>query len=269
MSPGMGPPPKPPGQRKRRNKRPTLSVIDGGASSAAAATDPEPSKGVPSAPDGLRPATVARWVLYWCSDVSKLVDRDVDLTAIERLFQLYDARARDLATIEKEGAVAVGSQGQPVRHPLARAVLEYGTEIGRLEDRFGVSPRGRLQLGLTVGAGPSTPEGLSAALLGGLKVDPRSKGADPRSEGIKPKTKGEPMGMLRWGDNSMWGVIHKRSKKSGRYYWIIASETGRPRALMSFGGHKGFATKDESRADAREVVEGLGAKYQDLTETEG
>ena len=265
MSPGMGPPPKPPGQRKRRNKRPTLAVIQGGASEAA--TAPVLPGGNPPPPDGLRPETAARWELYWRSDVSKLVDRDVDLTALERLFELYDARARDLETIEEEGAVVQGSQGQPVRHPLARAVLEYGTEIGRLEDRFGVSPRGRLQLGLTVGAGPSTPEGLSAALVGGLSVDPRREGADPRDEDTT-QPKGEPMGVLRWGDNSEYGVIHKQSKKSGRFYWVLADATGRPRALMSFGGHRGFATEDESRADAREVVEGLGAKYQDLTETE-
>ena len=268
MSPGMGPPPKPPGQRKRRNKRPALAVIQGGASATETAPAPS-SSGGPPPPDGLRPATVARWVLYWCSDVSKLVDRDVDLTALERLFELYDQRALDLEVIAEEGAVVQGSQGQPVRHPLARAVLEYGSEIGRLEDRFGVSPRGRLQLGLTVGAGPSTPEGLSAALVGGLKVDPRDKGPDPRSEvPVKPKPKGEPMAVLRWGDNSEYGVIHKKSKKSGRWYWILADATGRPRALVSFGGHRGFATEDESRADAREVVEGLGAKYQDLTETE-
>ena len=259
----MGPPPKPPGQRKRRNKRPTLSVIQGGAT--AAATEPEARKGVPPAPDGIRPATVARWVLYWCSDVSKLVDRDVDLTAIERLFTLYDQRDRDLMTIEVEGAVVQGSQGQPVRHPLARAVIEYGSEIGRLEDRFGVSPRGRLQLGLTVGAGPSTPEGLSAALV----VDPRNERADPRDEERKPKPKGDTMAVLRWGDNSKFGVIHKQSKKSGRWYWLLADSTGRPRSVMSFGGHKGFATEEESRADAREVVEGLGARYSDLTESEG
>ena len=255
MSPGMGPPPKPPGQRKRRNKRPTLAVIQGGASTAEMA--PVLGGRNPRPPDGLRPETAARWELYWNSDVSKLVDRDVDLTALERLFALYDQRARDLETIEAEGAVVVGSQGQPVRHPLARAVLEYGSEIGRLEDRFGVSPRGRLQLGLTVGAGPSTPEGLSAALV-----------VDARNEPVTPKTKGEPMGVLRWGDNSEYGVIHRKSKKSGRYYWVLAMATGRARAVMSFGGHKGFATEEESRADAREVIEGLGAQYSDLTETE-
>ena len=271
MSPGMGPPPKPPGQRKRRNKRPRLSVIDGGAGSAAE-TAPEPSSiGSPPAPAGLRPETAERWGLYWRSDVSKLVDRDVDLTALERLFTLYDQRDRDLATIEAEGSVVVGSQNQPVRHPLGRAVLEYGTEIGRLEDRFGVSPRGRLQLGLTVGAGPSTPEGLSAALV----VDPRNVGGDPRNVGggkanvTATQPRGEPMAVLRWGDNSKYGVIHKRSKKNRLWYWILADETGDARANMSFGHrNRGFETEEESRADAKEVVEGLGAKYHDLTETE-
>ena len=78
------------------------------------------------------------------------------------------------------------------------------------------------------------------------------------------------MGMLRWGDNSKYGVVHKRSENYGRWYRRLVDETGRSRALMSLGGYPaGFATEDESRADAREVVEGLGAQYQDLTEAEG
>ena len=47
--------------------------------------------------------------------------------------------------------LVLGSQGQPVANPLARVVLGYDAEIRQLEDRLGLSPRARANLGISVG----------------------------------------------------------------------------------------------------------------------
>ena len=71
------------------------------------------------------------------------------------------------------------------------------------------------------------------------------------------------MGILRWLiDNSDYGVEIEQSSKDRRWYWILRDGTGKPRAIpTAFGSHHGFETAEACEADARDVVEGLGARF--------
>jgi len=71
-----------------------------------------------------------------------------DAHIIERYVSLQVRRAKLLATLEHEGYVTVGSQGQDVAHPAARLVLDIEGKLPPLEDRLGLSPEARLRLGL-------------------------------------------------------------------------------------------------------------------------
>jgi hypothetical protein len=108
------------------------------------AANPAP---IPGAPAGLLPATGAQWAAFWASDVAQAIDQASDLPAVERLFLLRDERARSFDVYSRQRTVS-GSQGQPVLNPLAAVVRACDAEIRALEDRLGLNPRARLQLGL-------------------------------------------------------------------------------------------------------------------------
>ncbi len=55
----------------------------------------------------------------------------------------------------------VGSQGQPVANPAWRILAGLRKELRLLEDRFGLSPRSRLGLGIEPGTVKKTIEDLA------------------------------------------------------------------------------------------------------------
>lgn len=143
-----GPPPK--AKKQRRNRPTELRVL--------------PSK---------------RWAEYWGSDIAQLADVATDRSAIERLFTLYDERERAYRAYRRERFVT-GSQGQIVAHPAVRLVNRFDKEIRQLEIQFGLTPRARLQLGITFG---KTMGDLNRALAeeddgDGDEADPRLQGAE-------------------------------------------------------------------------------------------
>ena len=104
----------------------------------------------PAPPRNLRPAVLKTWNEYWGSELAKLVDPATDGPAIRRLFILYDERERAYNE-GKNKRMILGAANQKVLNPLLRYVAQCDMEIRQLEDRLGMSPRSRLQLGITFG----------------------------------------------------------------------------------------------------------------------
>jgi P27 family predicted phage terminase small subunit len=89
------------------------------------------------------------WDTFWASDLAKAVRADLHIRALNRLATLYDERERSQFALREEGSpIATGSQGQPIQHPLTKYIAQLDNEIRQLEDRFGLTPRAMLALGL-------------------------------------------------------------------------------------------------------------------------
>ena len=105
----------------------------------------------PDPPSRLLKQTREAWIAYWSSPMVKFVSPQTDAPALVRLFTLYDERARAYIALRKGERVVTGSKGQPVLSPLYSAIATMDPEIRQIEDRFGLSPRSRLQLGVVLG----------------------------------------------------------------------------------------------------------------------
>ena len=57
-----------------------------------------------------------------------------------------------------------GSTGQPRANPLYKQVQEFQAEARQLEDRFGLSPKARLSLGITFAEAASSLDALNERL---------------------------------------------------------------------------------------------------------
>ena len=72
------------------------------------------------------------------------------------------------------------------------------------------------------------------------------------------------MKFFGFGDNSDFKCRIAEDRK-GRWHWIIEDATGKARALPPLAGTpEGFASEEAAIADARGVVNGLGADFRDL-----
>ena len=120
--------------------------------------------------------TVAAWSSFWQSDLSGLV-LAADRPALARLFRMYDMRER-LERVYQKQPFSVGSTGQLVSHPASKEIASLDGRILALEDRFGITPMGRLKLGVTFGAAAKSLEALNAEFGDDTEdEDPRT---DPR-----------------------------------------------------------------------------------------
>lgn len=171
---GRGPARKDPEQRQRRNEAKPLELVGPGGTLEGVGDAP------PAPPDYLLAATQDRWAAYWTSPVAKLVDAVSDLPALERLFWLYDDLERSRRAVQDVGHMVEGSQGQAVMNPLLRHMQTQAAEIRQMEDRFGLSPRARLSLNLTLGQAANSLADLNAPFLadGGDDDDPRMDAVD-------------------------------------------------------------------------------------------
>jgi Phage terminase, small subunit len=106
--------------------------------------------------------TVAEWNGYWGSDVARLAT-DETVPVVRRLHDLRDERRLLFEGIRKSGArLTLGHKGQPRANPLYRVVLEIDAEIRMLEDRLGLSPLSKLQLGVVLGDAGGALDALNA-----------------------------------------------------------------------------------------------------------
>ena len=117
------------------------------------------------------------WTSYWESDVAGAV-LDADMPALIRLFELYDVRERLMAVYVVE-PFSTGSTGQLSMHPAAREIASLDGRIVQLESAFGITPDGRLKLGIVMGAAAKSLDDLNRAFNAdvgddeGDEVDPR------------------------------------------------------------------------------------------------
>lgn len=148
-----GPAPKPPERRQRRNRPTTLRVVPGGTL----------GRPVPPPPAGLLAATRREWETFWRSELARLIEPDTDLPALERLYRYYDEHRRVLREARKE-RLTIGSTGQMVLNPLLKYAESVAKEIRALEDRFGLTPRARLTLGIKFGEAARSLDDLNRML---------------------------------------------------------------------------------------------------------
>lgn len=148
-----GPSPKQPGKRQRANKPSQMRVIPGGLVGRI----------VPEPPKGMLKVISQRWVDFWGSDLAQLVEPATDMMALHRLFTLYDDRERAYRSVKKKPFVK-GSKGQPVANPMAGRTESLDKEIRMLEDRFGLTPKARLALGIAFGQMTKSLDDLNSSL---------------------------------------------------------------------------------------------------------
>lgn len=113
------------------------------------------------------------WERLWSSPLASSF-AESDVPALERLFVLRDEALRHQKAGRKRPTVT-GSQGQEVLNPVLRQRDALLAEIRQLEDRFGLSPRSRLQLGITLLDQQRSLADLNRRYLddGGDRPDPR------------------------------------------------------------------------------------------------
>lgn len=156
--------------RKPADRRQGKGTRDVGAVSAVATS-------VPSAPhpsgSKLLAATVEAWETFWSDELAGLV-KPADMPALVRLFRMYDLRERMERQLLKQ-PFAEGSTGQIVVHPASKEMASLDGRILALEDRFGITPAGRLKLGVVFGAAARSLEELNRDFDHDDEID-----ADPR-----------------------------------------------------------------------------------------
>ncbi len=116
----------------------------------AVVTADDPGLSVPNPPTGLLAESQTRWLAFWSSRMATVVDVDSDLPGLIRWITAFDEWLRTSKALRKVRIVQ-GSMGQPVLSPLAAYVAQRATELRDLEAAYGMTPRARLNLGLTVG----------------------------------------------------------------------------------------------------------------------
>jgi hypothetical protein len=162
-------------QGGRRQGRGTtdLEVVHGAPQACPAAPHPQGGR--------LYVETVRLWEEFWGSDVAGAVS-SADMPALARLFRAIDQRERYERVVRKS-PLSTGSQGQPILHPFTKEIARLDSLITGLEDRFGITPKARLGLGLqATGLRKSVedlnrefnaPEVLEAELVDDADEDPR------------------------------------------------------------------------------------------------
>ena len=104
---------------------------------------------IPQAPRGWKESTRKAWRAFWKSSVASMIDEKSDMTAIVRLFSMYEEREA-LVPLMQNAPLVKGSQGQLRLNPLGSRIDQLDASITALEDRFGMSPKARLATGMQI-----------------------------------------------------------------------------------------------------------------------
>lgn len=136
-----GPPKKRDSVRSQHDRGPKvvdLRVVAGGAIDPG---DPDPE---------WSQETVEWWLAFWGQSELLMGLGSIDVFLVRRVAQLRELRLQALEHLDGHPMVR-GSQGQLVANPLSRVLLGYDAEIRQIEDRLGLSPKARVNLGVTFG----------------------------------------------------------------------------------------------------------------------
>ena len=147
------PSPKKPAELRQNHKTQDVGLLPRGTS------DPV----VPAADSAWTAGTLERWQDFWTSPLAQQAETS-DQGALRRLFWLYNEIGLLIAAVEDTGRVVAGSTGQPRANPLYKQIQEFQAEARQLEDRFGLSPKARLQLGITFAEAASSLDALNERL---------------------------------------------------------------------------------------------------------
>ena len=110
----------------------------------------------PRAPAGLvawSDATSEAWVELWASPLAAHY-KPSDVSALRRLFG-YRQRLDDALERAEAQPESLGSTGQMVISPWHAEIHRLEAAIGKLEDRFGLTPLARIRLGVSLETGVS------------------------------------------------------------------------------------------------------------------
>lgn len=162
-----------PADRRQRANRPSEKRAEVLSIVAAVAESDEPPR-----PRGLLKVSRTWWSMFWASPLSKAVE-PTDVPALERLVTLRDQRERALRVVRRVPFVK-GSTGQDRLNPLYDVIKSADAEIRQLEDRFGMSPKSRMALGLAVGQAGRQLAELERFMRGDSDEDENQDFSDPR-----------------------------------------------------------------------------------------
>ena len=98
--------------------------------------------------------TVEAWRRFWQSPMAAFVN-DADLATVDRWVIMLDDWHRLVRKVRKTPVVK-GSAGQPVANPEVHRLERLEDRLWRLSRELGLTPLGRMQLGLTLAAGELT-----------------------------------------------------------------------------------------------------------------
>jgi len=134
----------------KQDDRPQRAALVVQLPTTTASPDPSP---------GWLPEIVTAWDAFWASDVAGAVD-DASMPAIRRLFDLRSRQAAAFSLYDAEPYV-VGSTGQPRINPAFDAAMKLETAITALEDRYGLTSKAKVNLGLAFGQAQLTAADLN------------------------------------------------------------------------------------------------------------
>jgi P27 family predicted phage terminase small subunit len=160
-------PPRKRSERRQRRNTPDVSLT---------VVQREPVR-APEAPKDWLKVTRERWEAFWGSEVARAVDPATDSGALVRLFGFYDEIERATRAVREQRFVE-GSRGQARLNPAAKYVVELETAVRALEDRFGMTPRARLQLGIDFATAQRSLAKLNKAFEVPDSPDPRLEAVD-------------------------------------------------------------------------------------------
>lgn len=125
-------------------------------------------------PEGLSERVEQWWYKYVTSDLARTTVQESDLPALRRLATLYMLRD-SLFEGGMDSLVVRGGNGQLTMDPRIKQMASVDSAIDRLEDRFGLSPRARVNLGIQIVSGRKSLEDMSLASPEelSLEVDPK------------------------------------------------------------------------------------------------
>ena len=153
-----GPLPKPDAERQdhhtARSSEKRLTVLAGGK-----------KRLIPQPPADLAPSSLLRWAEFWQSAVADAVDARSDLGRLYRWIEAVD-ELNLVGPIFRKVRLVKGSTGQTVLNPLAAYLGQLESVIAAAEAEFGMTPKSRARLGLTIGQAKLTAAELNLMLEG-------------------------------------------------------------------------------------------------------
>jgi P27 family predicted phage terminase small subunit len=122
---------------------------------------PEPDAGIvrrPEPPRHLGDETKSAWDAFWATPQLAQRVGEADLDALRRLYQFYEIYLQSIDKFMAEPYVE-GERGKLVTHPAWNVANAVSRQIMPLERQFGITPKARYELGITLTNTKGGPEG--------------------------------------------------------------------------------------------------------------